>query len=250
MLDDDQDCCRWNGAKIKGVGRRPSPQDCYAECDRVEECQFFSHSTRYKRGLCILCSACDLSGASKGKYYSSWAKAADALVVRNSAAVRPVSPLVKQVRVANLTASPPSYTTAERSEPLQLEAERQDAIAEFENGIGQDDAIGSGQDDEIGSGQGDAQEAMMEEATTEKEDRPTSAIPAFTVAAAAGAAALLAAVAVGVFLCRRRRTTTARPSAEPKEGATPCTREDEEAGTAPTVATGPERRSTHMSGHL
>jgi len=72
---DQKDCCRFNGAKIRGFKRRPSPEDCEASCDRRSECRFYSHSTRYHGGLCILCEACEFSGApGNGRHYTSWAK--------------------------------------------------------------------------------------------------------------------------------------------------------------------------------
>lgn len=70
-----QDCCRYNGGKIRGFGRRKTPQRCFELCDEDSDCRYFSHSKRYFRGLCILCEACEFSGApGNGRHYTSWAK--------------------------------------------------------------------------------------------------------------------------------------------------------------------------------
>ena len=71
----DQDCCRYNDAKIRGFKRRATPEQCHDECSKRGDCEFFSHSKRYYGGLCILCEACELSGApGKGRHYTSWRK--------------------------------------------------------------------------------------------------------------------------------------------------------------------------------
>ena len=71
----EQDCCRYNDAKIRGFKRRATPEQCHDECSKRGDCEFFSHSKRYYGGLCILCEACELSGApGKGRHYTSWRK--------------------------------------------------------------------------------------------------------------------------------------------------------------------------------
>jgi len=222
MLDDDQDCCRWNGAKIKGQGGNPSPQDCFATCDSLEGCKFVSHSTRYKNGLCIFCSACDLSNRKKGKYYSSWAAPPRLQFLSGPPAARVISSSAVQL---------------DAIEEFELDGptdDEYDAMAEdeLEGGEGGSADSGSGDEEEDANGdeptganaveeeaeeQGEVETGAVDDIGDSNGDESssgglTSDVPFVVIVAAAGGVVAVTLLAVFTALVRRelRRAKTVK----------------------------------------
>ena len=65
-------CCRSSSIRIGSIGNNgaESPSDCQSACQENEDCDYFSHSDRWKN--CAFCSTCYLTTTGNAAEYTSW----------------------------------------------------------------------------------------------------------------------------------------------------------------------------------